>query len=161
MNFDAAFDILIGHEGGYANHPRDPGGETMWGVTAQVARANGYKGKMIDLPRETAKAIYRADYWEPCRADLLPECIRFDVFDAAVNSGVGQAARWLQRAASVADDGAIGPITVAAAVAVGERLPARFNGHRLQFMTDLSTWPTFGKGWARRVASNLIGHDNG
>lgn len=155
MNFDRAFDRLIGHEGGYANHPRDPGGETMWGVTKDVARAHGYNGPMSSLPRETAKSIYRASYWDPVKADQLPEVVRFDVFDAAVNSGTGQAARWLQRAAGVADDGAIGPITIAAAASMGDPLLARFNGHRLQFMTNLSTWPSFGKGWARRIASNL------
>lgn len=93
MDFDQAFDRLIGHEGGYANHPSDPGGETMWGVTARVARANGYQGDMRALPRDLAKAIYRKAYWTPVKADQLPEGVRFDVFDAAVNSGVGQAAK--------------------------------------------------------------------
>lgn len=155
MDFDQAFDRLIGHEGGYANHPSDPGGETMWGVTARVARANGYQGDMRALPRDLAKAIYRKAYWTPVKADQLPEGVRFDVFDAAVNSGVGQAAKWLQRAAGVTDDGSIGPATIAAATAAGPMLAARFNGQRLQFMTDLPAWGSFGKGWARRIASNL------
>lgn len=155
MNFDQAFDRLIGHEGGYANHPSDPGGETMWGVTKDVARASGYTGPMRSLPRDTAKAIYRAKYWTPCRADELPEDIRFDVFDGAVNSGVSQSVKWLQRAVSVTDDGKIGPATIAAAKAAGPSLPAKFNAARLKFMTDLPTWGAFGKGWARRIASNL------
>lgn len=155
MTFDEAFDRLIGHEGGYADHPSDPGGQTMWGVTARVARANGFTGDMRDLPREKAKQIYRDLYWSPVKADQLPEAAQFDVFDAAVNSGVGQAAKWLQRVVGATPDGSIGPATIAAAAAAGPLIGARFNGVRLQFMTDLPTWGAFGKGWARRVAGNL------
>lgn len=155
MTFDEAFDRLIGHEGGYSNHPSDPGAETMWGVTARVARANGYNGDMRALPREKAKQIYLAKYWEPVRGYELPESLRFDVFDAAVNSGVGQAIEWLQEAVGAKVDGAIGPVTLAAARNADPMAPARFNGLRLQFMTDLPTWAHFGRGWARRVASNL------
>lgn len=155
MNFDQAYDRLMGHEGGYANHPDDPGGETMWGVTARVARAAGYTGPMRDLPRETAKAIYRAQYWAPVKADQLPAAVRFDVFDGAVNSGVKQSVKWLQEAAGATPDGAIGPLTLAAAMAAGPALSARYNAARLRFMTDLPTWPSFGKGWARRIAANL------
>jgi lysozyme family protein len=155
MNFDQAFDRLLGHEGGYSFSPSDPGGETMFGVTARVARANGYSGDMKDLPRDKAKEIYRAKYWTPVRADELPEALRFDVFDAAVNSGVGQAVEWLQEAVGANPDGAIGPKTLAAASAAGPLAAARFNGARLQFMTNLATWGAFGRGWARRIASNL------
>lgn len=155
MNFDQAFDRLLGHEGGYVNDPRDPGGETNWGITIAVARAEGYKGAMRDLPRDTAKSIYRARYWAAVRADELPDNVRFDVFDAAVNHGVSQAAKWLQRAVGTAPDGVIGAVTVGAARAAGPQLPAHFNGQRLQFYTDLPTWATHGKGWVRRVASNL------
>jgi lysozyme family protein len=155
MNFDQAFDRLLGHEGGYSFSPSDPGGETMHGVTARVARANGYSGDMKDLPRDKAKEIYRAKYWKTVRADELPESLRFDVFDAAVNSGVGQAVEWLQEAVGANPDGAIGPKTLAAAAAAGPLAAARFNGARLQFMTNLATWGAFGRGWARRIASNL------
>lgn len=156
MTFDEAFERLIGHEGGYVDHPSDPGGETNHGVTARVARAHGYQGDMRDLPLETAKAIARGEYWDAVKADALPAAVRFDVFDAAYNSGVTQASKWLQRAAGAADDGKIGPQTIAAANTFdGYRLLARFNGHRLQFFTDLGTWPQFGKGWSRRVANNL------
>lgn len=157
MNFDQAFDRLIGHEGGYSNHPSDPGGETMWGVTARVARANGYTGPMKEMPRAVAKSIYRNLYWDPVKADHLPDAVRFDVFDGAVNSGVQQSVKWLQRAVGAADDGVIGPKTIAAATSVGESASAKYNGHRLAFMADLPTWQTFGKGWARRIASNLKG----
>lgn len=155
MNFDQAFDRLLGHEGGYVNDPRDPGGETNWGITIAVARAEGYKGAMRDLPRDTAKSIYRARYWAAVRADELPDSVRFDVFDAAVNHGVSQAAKWLQRAVGTTPDGVIGAVTVAATRTAGPLLGAKFNAIRLRFYTDLATWPVHGKGWARRVASNL------
>jgi lysozyme family protein len=157
MNFDEAFHLLLGHEGGFVDHPSDPGGATRWGVTERVARANGYTGSMRELPVIVAKDIYRKDYWTPIRADELPALIRYDVFDAAVNSGNGQAIRWLQRALGVADDGRIGPITLQAArQANAEAVKRRMLAARLRFMTDLSTWPSFGRGWARRVA-DLMG----
>lgn len=155
MNFDQAFDRLLGHEGGYVNDPRDPGGETNWGITAAVARAEGYAGPMRDLPIVTAKDIYRKRYWNPVHADELPDGVRFDVFDAAVNHGPSQAAKWLQRAVGAQPDGVIGAATIGAARGAGPLVMAAFNGYRLQFYTDLPTWPTFGKGWARRVAANL------
>jgi lysozyme family protein len=156
MNFDEAFDRLIGHEGGYCFSPSDPGGETMWGVTAAVARTNGYTGPMKALPRDTAKSIYRRKYWDAIQAEKLPGALRFDVFDAAVNSGVSQAVKWLQRIAGVGDDGVIGPMTLSAAMKLdGTAAAAAYNGVRLDFMTSLPTWAAFGRGWARRIASNL------
>lgn len=156
MNFDIAFDRLLGNESGYSNNPADPGGETMWGITVAVARANGYMGAMRDMPRDTAKAIYRAVYWAPVCGDSLPPTVAFQVFDAAVNHGVGQAAKWLQAAVSVVQDGSIGPATLDA---VGKGNPAAlamlYLSARLFFYPKLSTWPTFGKGWANRVAGNL------
>lgn len=156
MDFDTAFHRLLGHEGGYVDHPSDPGGATCWGVTERVARENGYQGPMRDLPVSIAKQIYRAKYWDSVRAEDLPAGVRYPLFDAAVNSGTGQATRWLQRAVGVADDGRLGPITIAAAHAADAQLVARrMLGQRLRFMTDLSTWPTFGKGWARRISELL------
>jgi lysozyme family protein len=156
VNFDAAFERLLGHEGGYVNHPSDPGGETMYGVTARVARAHGYAGPMRDLPLSEAQRIARAAYWDAVKADELPAGVRFDVFDTAYNSGVTQAAKLLQRALGVKDDGQLGPVTLAAARAMDpERLVARFNGWRLDFLNDLPTWPSFGRGWTQRVAENL------
>lgn len=154
--FDRAFDRLIGHEGGYSNHPNDPGGETMWGVTAAVARGAGYAGNMRDLTREQAKAIYRTLYWDAVKGDELAGVLAFQVFDAAVNHGPGQAAKWLQAAAGVAVDGKIGPLTLAAVARLEPTVAALlFNSARMLFYTNLKTWPSFGKGWARRVAGNL------
>ncbi|WP_442596281.1 glycoside hydrolase family 108 protein [Parapusillimonas sp. JC17] len=156
VTFDIAFERLIGHEGGYVNHPDDRGGETNWGITLRTAREAGYTGSMRDLTREQAREIYRVAYWQRARCDEFDGAIAFQVFDAAVNHGIGNSIRFLQRAAGVADDGAIGPVTMAAAqrMTVTDVL-ARFNAARLEFYTKLSTWPSFGKGWARRVAGNL------
>lgn len=156
MTFDQAFDRLIGHEGGYSNHPSDPGGETMYGITARVARAHGYDGPMRLLTREKARAIAKAAYWDRVKADQYDGAIGFQVFDAAYNHGIENAVRFLQRAVDVADDGEIGPVSIAAikTMSVTDVL-ARFNAERLEFYTKLSTWPDFGKGWARRIVGNL------
>lgn len=155
MNFDRAFDALIGNEGAYSNNSVDPGGETMWGITARVARANGYQGEMRLMARGAAKALYLKLYWTPVRCDELPEVLRFQVFDAAVNSGVGQAALWLQRAAGVDADGSIGPATLTAAAAAPARAAIRLDAQRLKFMAARPTWPAFGRGWANRIGDNL------
>lgn len=157
MNFEQAYDKLLGHEKGYSNHPADKGGPTNWGVTQRVARANGYQGDMRDFPQSLAHTIYRQDYWAPCQAEALPETVRYDVFDGAVNSGVGQSVRWLQRAAGTEADGKIGPGTLKAVNALpGAVLAARFNGHRLMFMASLPNWDSFSEGWAKRIATNLL-----
>jgi len=154
--FDEAFTKLLGHEGGYSNHPSDPGGATNWGVTQRVAQANGYHGDMRDYPVFEAKLVYRASYWDACRCDELPDAVKFDVFDAAVNSGVGQSIKWLQRSVGTADDGVIGMKTLLACTTLaGSMVKARFNGHRLEFMTNLKTWSHFSAGWCRRIAANL------
>lgn len=156
MNFNDAFDFVIGQEGAYSNNPADPGGETMWGITVTVARANGFAGPMKLMPKSVAQTIAKRQYWDAVHGDDLPYPIAETLFDAAYNSGPGQAIKWLQRALGVADDGKFGPITQAKAWAADvDGTAARINGLRLEFMTGLSTWPTFGKGWARRIAANL------
>jgi lysozyme family protein len=156
MEFDVAFDRLMGFEGGYSNHPDDPGRATRWGITQRVAVRSGYRGDMRDFPRDAAKAIYRRSYWDAIRAEELPAKLRFHVFDAAVNSGVVQAVKWLQRAVGVGDDGVLGPMTLDA---VNRSDPATvaavMTGERLDLMTSLPAWGSFGKGWVRRVAANL------
>ena len=153
MNFDQAFDILLKHEGGFSDHPADPGGKTRFGITEAVAREVGYRGDMRELPIDLAKRIYKERYWDAVRADELPEAVRYVVFDAAVNSGPRQAIRWLQRAAGAKDDGIIGPQTLAAVRAADpEQLVRRMLAQRLRFMTGLPNWPAFGRGWARRIA---------
>lgn len=155
-SFDAAFDRLIGHEGGYVNHPDDPGGETNFGITKRTALESGYFGQMRDLTRTQAKAIYRRAYWDRAKLDQFDNAIAFQVFDAAVNHGIGQSIRFLQRAVGVADDGVVGPVTIAAikTMCLPDTL-ALFNAERLEFYAKLSSFDSFGRGWVRRVASNL------
>lgn len=156
MNFETAFDLLITHEGGFSNHPNDPGGATMYGVTEAVARAEGYTGPMQDLTLDFAKSVYRKRYWDACRCDQMPDPLRYSLFDAAVNSGPGQAIKWLQLAVGVKVDGAIGPVTQQAVnVLPAQVTRQKMVGARLRFMTNLANWPSFSKGWARRVAAIL------
>jgi lysozyme family protein len=156
MNFDNAFQELLKHEGGFIDHRSDPGGATNMGITEAVARRVGYRGAMQDLPLDLAKRIYREDYWNAVRAEELPPAVRYAVFDAAVNSGVRQSVLWLQRALGVADDGVLGPRTLAAAnQANPDALRARLVAQRLRFVTNLNTFGTFGRGWTRRCCDIL------
>lgn len=152
MTFEEAFDLVIGHEGGYVNHPDDPGGETKYGIS----KRSYPKEDIANLTLERARAIYREDFWEACGCDRLPHPVDFQVFDAAVNSGCRRASEWLQQAVSAKQDGKIGPETLAAVRGMNPyAVSAAFLGRRLAFMTRLSTWPSFGRGWARRIAHNL------
>ena len=155
-NFDKAFDLLIGNEGGYVNNQADPGGETNWGITRTVAVDNGYDGSMKLMPKETAKQIYKKMYWDKLQCDQLPFIVAFQLFDAGVNHGNSQAVKFLQRALSVVDDGVIGAKTIAATNSLDDlQIVALFNAERIEFYASLKTFSTFGKGWVRRVASNL------
>lgn len=158
MDFNKAFDILLKHEGGYSNHVDDGGGATMWGITEGVARAHGYTGEMRNLPIDFAKRVYKATYWDAIKAEELPAQVRYSVFDAAVNSGVNRATKWLQESVGATADGVIGPKTLTSIRQQNpEQLNGKYNATRLIFMTNLSNWGSFGKGWARRVAANLQG----
>ena len=155
-DFDKAFELLIGNEGGYVNNQKDPGGETNWGITKTVAVANGYAGDMRTMPKETAKGIYKKMYWDRLQCDQLPFVVAFQLFDAGVNHGNSQAVKFLQRALSVADDGVIGAKTIAAVSKLEDlQIVMLFNAERIEFYAALKTFSTFGKGWVRRVASNL------
>ncbi len=154
MTFDDAFAALIGHEGGYVNHPDDPGGETKYGISKRSYPAEN----IATLTLTRAKEIYRRDFWGPAGCDVLPDEIKFDVFDMAVNSGVRQAVKTLQKAVYADVDGILGSRTLMAANNMQpHQVVARFNGVRLAFMASLSNWPTFSRGWALRIADNLLG----
>jgi len=153
MTFDVAFDRLMGHEGGYTDGQGDPGGETHWGISKRSYPAVDIKG----LTRLDAKRIYFADFWQRIHADTLPDGVAFQLFDFAVHSGIETAVRYLQSAVGVADDGHWGPVSQAAAAAMSESdCIMRLCGERLDFLTRLKNWPTAGKGWARRIAQNLM-----
>jgi lysozyme family protein len=156
-NFDAALKAILHHEGGFVNHPSDPGGMTNLGVTKKVWEE--WVGHEVDekamraLTPEMVGPMYKAKYWDKIKGDDLPEGVDYAVFDAAVNSGPGRAAKWLQGCVGVEQDGGIGPKTLAAVTAFDPKeLVEDYAKRRLSFLMDLPHWGTFGKGWGRRVA---------
>ena len=155
-NFPQSLQLLLKHEGGYVNHPSDPGGMTNLGVTAKVWQE--WVGHPVDekqmraLTAEDVAPLYKRKYWDACRADELVSGLDYAVFDYAVNSGVGRAAKTLQACVGVTPDGGIGPVTLAAVKAHNSsELIENVCDKRLDFLQSLSTFPTFGKGWERRV----------
>lgn len=156
LNFDDAFSRLMDSEGGYANRDAaaDPGGETRYGITMQVARAWGYLGPMKDLPLETAKSIARANYWKPYYCDQLPLAIAFHVFDTAFHGG--SPIRWLQSVVGATPDGIVGSRTIAAVRTFAPaELVMKFNCRRLQYLMGLKNWPQNAKGWTARIVRNM------
>jgi lysozyme family protein len=152
MDFNTAFERLIGHEGVYSNHPSDPGGETKFGISQRSYPGEDIKGLTMDR----AKELYRRDFWGPAGCDAVPDALRYALFDFAVNSGVRRAVMTLQRIVGETQDGALGPRTLQAIQSMpAPRLAARFYGARLEFMAGLPTWDRFSEGWARRIAAEL------
>lgn len=156
-NFDAALAAILHHEGGYVNHPKDPGGMTNLGVTKRVWEE--WVGHEVDekamralTPADVAP-MYRKKYWDAIRGDELPTGVDYIVFDAAVNSGPGRAAKWLQSVVGAVPDGQIGPATLRAMQShLASDIIHAYQAKRLEFLKNLATWDTFGKGWKRRVA---------
>lgn len=157
-SFDEALKRVLVHEGGFSDHPADPGGATMKGVTQRVydgwRKRNGKPTRSVrHITEAELKAIYRQQYWDVIRGDDLPAGLDYCTFDAAVNSGTAQAAKWLQRALGVTADGQIGEATLAVArTAKAAPVINSACDKRLAMLRSLRTWPTFGTGWSRRVA---------
>ena len=156
-NFQKCLAEVLRHEGGFVDHPRDPGGATNKGITIGTFRQYRKGATVADLKaisHADVAMIYRKGYWDAVRGDDLPSGLDLVAFDAAVNSGPRRGAQWLQRALGVADDGNIGPQTIAAAVAAPV-WPTIDNAMdiRLAFLKSLSHWDDFGRGWSNRVAS--------
>ncbi|MBT5829023.1 MAG: hypothetical protein HOH77_02415 [Candidatus Latescibacteria bacterium] len=155
-NYKRSLKHVLVHEGGWADHPKDPGGATMKGVTLTTYRRHFGEDKSKDDLRNITdgelEQIYRSGYWNKCSCDALPSGVDYAVFDGAVNSGPGRSAKWLQAAVGAKQDGGIGPKTLIKveehdAVEIVDVMYDR----RLRFLRNLSTWSTFGKGWGRRV----------
>lgn len=156
-NFETALQVLLKSEGGFNNHPKDPGGMTNLGVTKKVWEEwVGHavtEDDMRALTPESVSRLYKAKYWDKVCGDKLPHGVDLCVFDCAVNSGVSRAVKLLQRAVGVDDDGVIGNMTLHACEAVApDLIIQRFSEERLAFLKALPTFATFGKGWSRRVA---------
>jgi lysozyme family protein len=157
-NFNRIMDEIFRHEGGYVDHPRDPGGATNMGITIGTLR--DWRGKAVTkddvrrLTKDEARTIYRKRYWDAVCGDELPSGVDLCAMDSAVNSGPSRGARWLQRAVGADADGQIGTKTLSAADAADPTVTVqRMCDDRLSFLKGLGTWSTFGKGWARRVES--------
>lgn len=156
-NFQSALDHVLKSEGGFVNHKLDPGGMTNLGCTKAVWEE--YVGHPVSeadmraLTPELVAPLYKRKYWDKVAGDDLPSGLDYAVFDAAINSGPGRAAKWLQEVVEVTVDGAIGKGTLAAVAAMDtQNLIAQYNDKRLQFLEALPTFATFGKGWTRRVS---------
>jgi len=158
-NFEKCLDMLLVHEGGYVNHPSDPGGETNLGVTKRVWQEwvghDVSEKEMRNLTPTMVAPLYKRKYWDACRADELVSGVDYCVFDVAVNSGVGRAVKLLQSVVGATPDGGYGSIT-AALVKEAEKDPERlisvYSSKRLEFLESLKAFPVFGKGWSRRVS---------
>jgi lysozyme family protein len=166
QRFERVMAEVFRHEGGYVDHPRDPGGATNMGITHRTLA--DWRGRPVtkddvrNLTRTEAMAIYRARYWAPVRGDELPAGLDFVAMDAGVNAGPRRGIEWLQRGIVAAGqpirvDGAIGPETISAAQTVraaGRVVEAvrAACAARLAFKRRLATWDVFGRGWSRRVA---------
>jgi lysozyme family protein len=153
-NYAKALAQVLKYEGGYVDHPKDPGGPTNKGITQAVYDA---WRKAANQPTQSVRyindlevgAIYRQQYWDRISGDDLPAGVDFAVFDFAVNSGVSRAAKTLQAVVGVTQDGVIGPATIQATKTY---VAMSITNRRLAFMQSLSIWSTFGKGWSARIA---------
>tara|TARA_B100001057_G_scaffold469378_1_gene529625 strand:- start:4815 stop:5327 length:513 start_codon:yes stop_codon:yes gene_type:complete len=156
-NWEKSLEIILHHEGGYVNHPKDPGGETNMGVTKRVYEEHGGTKDMKELTHEDVAPIYKKGYWDRVKGDDLPEGLDLCIFDFAVNAGPGRAAKFIQRLVNTTVDGGIGPNTLGKikeyVVTYGiEETISSYALMRQNYYESLSTFDTFGKGWTRRVS---------
>lgn len=154
-NFHDSLIMLLKHEGGFVNHPRDPGGMTNLGVTKKVYEEwmgrEVTEQEMRDLQPKDVRDLYKKNYWDRCKCDDLPSGLDFAVFDWAVNSGTGRSSKGVQKACGAEPDGAIGPKTLALVKGQNTQyMIEKFGEIRQNFYESLSTFDTFGKGWTRR-----------
>jgi len=156
-NFEKALALVLQHEGGYVNHPSDPGGRTNLGVTQRVWE--DYVGHKVDeaemrsLTKELVAPLYRKEYWDAVHGDKLPCGADYLAFDFAVNAGSFRCVKTIQRALNITADGVIGPVTVKAIQDTNaEDFINNFSAAKESFYRGLTTFPTFGKGWLNRVA---------
>ena len=156
VNYDKCLETILHHEGGYVNHPKDPGGETNLGVTKRVYEEFGGTKDMKDLTVEDVAPIYKKGYWDKMKGDDLPTGLDLCVFDFGVNAGPGRAAKYLQTMIGTVADGGIGPNTLAKLKEYVEehglaKSIDNYQEARQAYYEKLSTFATFGRGWTRRV----------
>ena len=156
-NWEKSLEVILHHEGGYVNHPKDPGGETNMGVTKRVYEDFGGTKDMKDLTHEDVEPIYKKNYWDRVKGDDLPDGLDLMIFDFAVNAGTGRAAKFIQRLVNTTVDGGIGPNTLGKikeyVVTYGiEETISSYALMRQNYYESLDTFDTFGRGWTRRVS---------
>lgn len=150
--FPLLIERVLAHEGGYVNDPRDPGGETRWGISQR----NHPTLNVRTMTRDQAVEVYRRLYWQPLHGDALHPAVAFALLDASVNHGLRRVVAWLQVIVGATEDGMLGPRTLAATQAADPvALVFALHARRLAFYTDLDTFNSFGRGWTRRMAQNL------
>ena len=148
--FEQAVAVILHHEGVYVNDPRDPGGETKYGISKRAYPNENIK----NLTVERAKQIYRRDYWDRLRCDQMPYGVALTAFDFGVNAGVGVAARMLQGIVGASNDGIIGPASLRAINAKDPAVLLRdYTTERLRYYSGLNGWKHYSKGWTRRILS--------
>jgi len=155
-NYDKCLETILHHEGGYVNHPEDPGGETNLGVTKRVYQEWGGTKDMKDLTFDDVAPIYKKNYWDKMKCDDLPSGLDLCVFDFGVNAGPGRAAKYLQTLIGTVADGGIGPNTLAKLKEYTDETGVKetitnYQNDRQSYYEKLSTFKTFGRGWTRRV----------
>ena len=155
-NYDKCLETILHHEGGYVNHPEDPGGETNLGVTKRVYQEWGGTKDMKDLTFDDVAPIYKKNYWDKMKCDDLPSGLDLCVFDFGVNAGPGRAAKYLQSLIGTVADGGIGPNTLAKLKEYTDKTGVKetitnYQNERQSYYEKLSTFKTFGRGWTRRV----------
>jgi lysozyme family protein len=155
-NFKNALERVLASEGGFVNHPKDPGGPTNRGITIATFSAFKHRACTVDelkaISESDVAAIYRLQYWNTVKGDDLPSGLDYAMFDYAVNSGPGRAVKDLQRVIGALPDGVMGAMTLQAIKARdASQIIAALCDRRLAFLKTLKTWSTFGKGWGARV----------
>lgn len=164
MKFEKAFELVIGHEGGFTDDPDDRGNWTGGRVGEGELKGTKYGISAMSYPHldiknltaEKAMEIYKKDFWDAGRIDEMPSVMRFQFFDAMINHGLRNASKIAQRAVNASDDGYIGPKTLEKMKrAESAEMLANFAAYRILFYTDIKTFSKYKKGWVKRAVNNL------
>jgi len=154
--YETCLPLLLAHEGGYTNHPNDPGGPTNFGITIddyrRYVKPDATTADVRAMKLSEAKSIYRSKYWDAQRCDELPAGVDYVIFDYGVNSGLGRSGKVLRRALALPVNSSLDAAIAAAHASDYQVLIVSICDERLRFLQTLKTWTVFGVGWGRRVA---------
>jgi lysozyme family protein len=153
--YEICLPLLLAHEGGYTNHPSDPGGPTNFGITIddyrRYVKPDATAADVRAMKLSEAKSIYRSKYWDAQRCDELPAGVDYVIFDFGVNSGIARSGKVLRRMLALPEKSGPDAAITAALASDPKRLIVSICDERLRFLQSLKTWPVFGTGWGRRV----------